>query len=148
MTASSRSILGIVTLSLGALSLVIAVTLTIVYQLPPPWKEDKPVEPKIEGQKHIEWHGVKFKWGGKVVKEDEQVSVITIPKALHISSAILAVAGLFLGPLAWYRERRYVLAGPGMGLCCIALVWQYLLLGIMIGAAAAVLLMLLASFSN
>ena len=139
----SRPILGVLTLCLGGLSLALTLYVTIVYDIPPPWREAKLAEPKIEGQKQLEWHGVKLKWGGKHVKEEDKAPELTIPKTLFLTTAALSVLGLLIGPLAYYREHRYALIVPGMSLCFTALVWQYLIFGIFVGAAVAICLIII-----
>jgi len=134
-------ILGIVTLCLGGLSLALTLFVTIIYDVAPPWREVKPAEPKIEGQKQLEWHGIKLKWGGKPA--NDPVPDMTISKSIALASAALSVLGLLLGPLAFYREHRYALIAPGMSLCIAALIWQYVLFGIIIGIGVAILLMIL-----
>lgn len=145
-----RPILGILTLCLGGLSLLRTLFTTISYDIPPPWKEEKPSAPKIEGQKQIGWKGINFKWGGKIVNEnaEEKAPVFTVPRILFLVSAALSVLGMMLGPIAYYRERLYTFALPGMSLCFVALLWQYIILGIVFGAAAAIFLIIISIFAQ
>lgn len=145
-TPTARPFWSIITLCLGALSLMLSVGTTITYDIPPPWKEVKPQEPRLEGQKQVEWHGFKFRWGGKPVKEEEKAPGFTVPKILFLSSAVISVIGLLLGSLALYREHRIALVVPAMILCFAALVWQYLIFGILLGAAVAIFCLILSMF--
>ena len=140
----AKSAIGTTTLVLGVAALGLAAIPGILFDVPHPWAAGRP-EPAVRGQKSIEWRGLKLKWGGKPVEADPAGPVRMTPaKGFALAAAAVAVIGLALGPLAWYRERRYVLAAPGMGLCCLALTWQYVLFGIMAGAAAAAFLVVLA----
>lgn len=62
------------------------------------------------------------------------------------SSMGLAVIGLVFGPIAWTKERHRVVSGAGMALCTVALLWQYIVAGVVIGVALAILLFILAHF--
>lgn len=117
----AKSAIGTTTLVLGVAALGLAALPGILFDAPHPWAAG-PREPAVRGQKSIEWRGLKFKWGGKPVEADPAGPArITPAKGFALAAAAVAVAGLALGPLAWYRERRYVLAAPGMGLCFLAL---------------------------
>lgn len=138
--------LGLATLLVGVGALAGAILAAILFDQPPPWKAaDPPPGPRIEGQKTVEFKGVKVSWGGKAVKEEPRQDEVRMTKLKGMSLGIagFALAGLALGPLAWWRERRYALAAPGMIMCCAALTWQYLIFGIAVGAAAAVFLFVL-----
>lgn len=50
--------------------------------------------------------------------------------------------------MSWVREARRGLSGPAMGICCLALVWQYVIVGILIGVAVAAVVILLGTFSG
>ena len=51
-----------------------------------------------------------------------------LPLICTILTNTPAVAGLIVGALAVWRDRRYALAGPAMLLCVLALLWHYVLL--------------------
>jgi hypothetical protein len=139
--------LGATTLGIGIVALALAIIPTILFDVPPPWNAagPKPVQPKVEGEKSVAFHGVKVAWGGKTVKEQPAADDIhlTRPKAFAIATAVVALFGMGLGPLASWRERQYALAVPGMSFCCLALTWQYVILGIVAGATAAAFLVVL-----
>ncbi len=146
-----KSALGLAALVLGVAALGLAIIPAIVFETPPPWNrsEPKPPQPRIEGQKSVEWRGIKVAWGGKAVKEaPPEQPAMNAAKWFAIATAAISLVGLALGPLAWWRERRYALAAPGMSFCCLALTWQYLILGIVVGAAAAAFLVALAMLSR
>ena len=55
-----------------------------------------------------------------------------------------ALLGILVSPLAFTRQRRSrPLAVSGAALCCAALAWQYIMVGIAIGVAVAVLLLVI-----
>ncbi len=68
-------------------------------------------------------------------------------KTFRISAVACALIALVLGPIAWVRETQPALSGTAMGIACLALIWQYILIGIIVGVAIAVLLFVLSHFS-
>ncbi len=70
------------------------------------------------------------------------------PQRFAIASASFALLGLLLGPIAWARERHPALAGWAMAICCVALVWHYIVAGIVVGVIIVVVLMMLASLGS
>ncbi len=131
----------------GVVALGLAIIPMILLDMRPTWlaqRPERPPEPRMQGQKSIEWHGLKFKWGGKPVEDAPAAAKeVAAAKSFAIATAIVALVGLVLGPLAWARERQWRLAAPGMGLCFLALTWQYVILGIAAGVAAAFFLLIL-----
>jgi hypothetical protein len=58
------------------------------------------------------------------------------------------VAGIGFAPFAWTRERHRPIAASGAAMCCIALTWQYIIAGVIVGAALAVFLFVLYQLSS
>src|SRR5438309_646092 len=65
-------------------------------------------------------------------------------KPFTIAGTVCSLSGFVLGPFAWLRRRQRSLAGCSLMLCCAALVWQYVLIGVAAGVGLAVLLLILA----
>ena len=138
--------LGATTLGIGVVALGLAIIPTILFDVPPPWNAPRPkaAESKVEGETSVAWRGVKVSWGGKAVKVEPADGIHLSPaKGFALATAIVAILGMAVGPLASWRERQYALAVPGMSFCCIALTWQYVILGIVAGATAAAFLVVL-----
>lgn len=74
---------------------------------------------------------------------DQQDKTDRLLKWFMLSAVSCSLIGLILGPISWVREKQPVLAGSAIGCCCLALVWQYVVIGIIVGVAIAVLLMIL-----
>jgi hypothetical protein len=64
-------------------------------------------------------------------------------KWFQVAATSLALVGLVLGPIAWVREKQPPLSGSAMAICTVAIFWHYVVLGIAIGVAVVVVLMLL-----
>jgi hypothetical protein len=69
-------------------------------------------------------------------------------KMFTISAVCCSLIGLILGPISWAREKQPALSGSAMGICCLAIVWQYVVMGILIGVAIAVLLIVISTFAT
>ncbi len=69
-------------------------------------------------------------------------------KWFTITAVSCSLAGLTLGPVAWAKEKQPALSGTAIGICCLALVWQYIVIGIAIGVTIAVLLFLISYFAR
>lgn len=63
-------------------------------------------------------------------------------KPFQVASLVIAILGLCLGPIGWLRERPPVLPVCGMGLCAVALLWYWIVLGIALGVAIFIFFML------
>lgn len=137
--------LGGLTLLTGVVALGLAIIPAIVFGVTPTWLDRRPApEPRVQGQKSIEWRSIKFKWGGKPAPDaPAPTAPMTAAKSFAVATAVVALVGLVLGPVAWQRERQWVLTGPGMGFCFLALTWQYVIFGIAAGVAAAIFLFVL-----
>ena len=74
-------------------------------------------------------------------------AAVSPARAFRVSGAGLALLGLTVAPFAWRHRRNRPLAVAAVGLCCLALTWQYVVVGIAVGAAIAILLIILSAFS-
>ena len=162
----SKHLLGFSALLAGVTALGLAVIPGIVHDQPLPWvgKTDTPAaaekpKPALQADarvtlkiKEVE---VKLPLKGKGEKRppaqlpeepDRAAAPVNPVKWFTISAVAVALLGLVFGPLAWIHEKQPALSGSAMALCCAALVWQYVLLGIMIGTGIAVVLILFSYF--
>lgn len=64
-----------------------------------------------------------------------------------VSAVSCSLIGLILGPIAWAREEQKAISGSAIGICCVALVWEYIVIGVAVGAAIAVLIIVLSHVS-
>lgn len=69
-------------------------------------------------------------------------------KWFTIAAVSCSLIGLILGPISWAREKQPALSGSAMGICCLALVWHYVVMGIAVGVAVAVIVILLSHFAG
>ena len=64
-------------------------------------------------------------------------------KYFTIAAISCALVGLVLGPVAWVREKQPALSGSAMAICCVALLWEYIIIGIAVGVAVVIVVLLL-----
>lgn len=155
---SRRFAWSLATLFVGVLALSAAVMIHLTFEEPQPQAKAPPPKPeKVEGGIRLEWKGFKVRFGGKTVEEKEEPQVKPEPaptaaalkrrQAYRMFTATIALIGLAAGPLAFWRESAYALSGPGMAFCFLALTWQYIMAGIVIGVAVLVVLLILSAIS-
>jgi hypothetical protein len=141
---------------LSALTIVLGVAALLLSLLPPviydepfrwPWEpEEKKAAPEDQGGVTIKTKRLRFTFGANKPTQPAAIEPPISPlKPFRIAMIIVCAIGLGLAPLAWIRERHRPLAGAGAALCCAALFWQYLLIGIVVGVAIAVILLLLSA---
>lgn len=163
---------GIAALVAGIVALGFAVIPGIALDRPLPFADeerDRPAPPEPEREGGITFKFKKFSvtfGGGKkddakdVAQEDnpqqgaaaaaEQQRPMDrdhLLKWFTITAVSCSLAGLILGPVAWAKEKQPALSGTAIGICCLALVWQYVVIGIATGVAIAVLLILISYFA-
>lgn len=114
---SNPYIVGQVTLLLGAMSLGLAVLPAAVMAESP---DELSVVDELEGEVD-----------GRV-------------KPFRVASMAVAILGLAIGPIGWLREKPPLLPISGMCLCGVALLWYWIVLGVMI----AVLILALAALAG
>jgi hypothetical protein len=146
------------TLFIGVLALSAAVMFHLAFEQPKPQAKAPPPKPeRIEGGIRLEWKGFKVRFGGKTAEPSEQpkaepelappADALKRRQAYRMITAAIALIGLAAGPLACWRESAYALSGPGMAFCFLALTWQYIIAGIVIGVAVLVVLFILSALS-
>ena len=81
--------------------------------------------------------------GTTVVTHKVLDETASLYETLTVSSAILAIACLIGGFLAYTKEKQPVLLSGTLALAGLALVWQYILIGIIVAVIVVVLLFLL-----
>jgi hypothetical protein len=163
---------GIAALAVGLIALGFAVIPGIALDRPFPFSDeerDRPAAPE-----HAQEGGVTFKFkkfsvtfgGGKkddakeAAQEDKPQQGAAAAQARQraidrdhllkwftITAVSCSLVGLVLGPVAWAKEKQPAISGPAIGICCVALVWQYIVIGIAIGVTIAVLLILISYFA-
>lgn len=132
--SQSTGKLGIAAVLLGVVALGLAIIPRAVFEVPPPWSTGPAPEPRevTEGGKSIEWKGTKVTIGGttKLVYPPPPPPVSAASKSVFICTAVAALAGIAVGLIAARRERSYLLAGPALAMCCMALLWDCVLIGV------------------
>jgi hypothetical protein len=59
-----------------------------------------------------------------------------------------SLVGLILSPIAWVREKQPFLSGSAMSICCLALFWQYIVLGVVTAVTIVLVILLLSAISS
>ncbi|MEN6495327.1 MAG: hypothetical protein ABFD16_13690 [Thermoguttaceae bacterium] len=152
-------VLSIVGLAVAAIALGLASIPAIVFErpLPNPFAQEKEEKPRVEPPREREG-GITLKYkslsvnvGGKAPKKEEvakaapRAEVTKDPVHWFTIAAIgCALIGLVLSSFAQVRERHTVLTISAMGCCVAAITWQYVAIGIAVGAAVAAFLVMLA----
>ena len=162
---------GITALLVGIIALGLAVIPGIALDQPVPFANEQPDEPlspnpepsgvtlkfkkwsvTIGGDKKETDHDIPNEDGLKqedsaVADQQRSIDRDDLLKWCTISAVSCSLIGLILGPISWVREKQPVLAGSAIGICCLALVWQYIVIGIAVGVAIAVLLFVLSQLA-
>lgn len=93
---------------------------------------------------------VSFSFGKKKDEDKEPISVAPaqadhsqLLKIFILSAAAVGVLGLLLSIFAHHKEGQTSLNASSAGICILAISWQYVLVGISIGVAAAILFLFL-----
>lgn len=161
MVRFRRHVLGIVALALGACSLGLVAIPAVVFdepvprprQAPEPAKPDPPVDDS--GGITLSTKRFSIHLGRKQDPATRPVAaVVPAPpprsptKPYRVAAVAVALVGLVTATLAAVRERHWGMAGAAAVFCVGAVMWQYLVLGVVIGAAVAVLLLFLALFGG
>jgi len=147
--------LSVVTLLFGAVALGLAAIPPIALGRPLgllPEKEAKVVPPELRHEGGIRLAVGKFSvtFGGKEVAEPAPPPPPPLQNPLKwflVTMIGCALVGLVLGPIAWSRERHFVISGTGMALATAAVIWQYIIIGVVVAVAIVVILALVSAFS-
>jgi hypothetical protein len=172
---SKSAILGITALVAAIVALAFAVLPANVIQPPVPTAPETPADevPEVEpkGRFNFKWKSFSFSFGKRDEPVDEaalreheerEKTVAAARQAdalarsshqallrwLTLISAGFALVGLTIGPVAWARERHPVLAGSAMAISSAALLWQYIIVGIVVGVAVLIILAFISSFAS
>ena len=163
---------GIAALVVGIIALALAVIPGIALDRPLPFASEKPDEPPPPEPERVGGVTLEFKkwsvtFGGGKKDDDKHLAQDDQPhenvaaadhelpidrddllKLSTIAAVSCSLIGLILGPISWIREKQPALSGTAVGICCLALVWQYIVIGIVVGVAIAVLLIVLSHFAG
>lgn len=145
-----KHLVGIIALVLGVSALVCAVL----------WEKgaDERKRAQLEyerrqqsGAKHFEvdLKGLKVTFG-KNKEQDESIetaSKIVEYPPLYIATLILSVATLIMGPIAWIKEKDPIISIIALTFGGIALFLHYVVIGISIGVAVAIIVALAGGMS-
>lgn len=147
----TRASLSYVALGVGVLALGLAVIPGIAMDQPLPILDDSEERKESQAARWtFSFNDVSFSIGGEKTDDEEETEAERarrIRRGFDLSAAGLAICGMVLGPVSWAREKRRALSGSAMGICVLALVWQYVVIGIALGVAVAVLLIVLGHLS-
>lgn len=126
--SQSEGHLAVVAWVLGVTALALAILLRVVFQVPLPWPiPQAPRSVRIaEMAQPLELTG----------------SAGELPVACAIVIRATALAGLCVGCVAIWRDRSYSLSGPAIALCCLALLWHYALVVVMMTIAVVASIMI------
>jgi hypothetical protein len=151
------------TLLLGVLALGLVVLPAIIFDQPLPWslparEKNQPVErpePPTAHRFNIKINKFEFAFGKSTSQPATAAAEVTAPpplpppnpvKPYQISAVIFALAGLITGPVAWTSARRSrPLVVSGVTCCCAAILWHYVVAGLIVGVAVAILLFILSA---
>ncbi len=150
--------LGITALLIGIVALGLAVIPGLAMERPEERPETPPlIESESDGGVTLTFKEFSVTWGGKseegeevaeqAVNQEEPIDRNRLLKWFTLSAVCFSLVGLVLGPISWARERQPAISGSAIGVCCLALVWQYVVIGIAVGVGIAVLLIVLSQFS-
>jgi hypothetical protein len=153
--SSSRVVLSFAALVLGVVALGLAIVPRAWFGAPPPpWPEQTSAPPPspppvVEGGVTFKVKGMQVNIGGKTppapppapVPLPEPVPMTA--KSFAAATAVVALLGAFASALACWRERSYILAIPGAGMCCAAILWHYIVLGVIFGIGILIVIAVL-----
>lgn len=154
-------ILSMIGLIAGMIALALAVVPAIAFErpLPNPFadkkNDDRRIDPPAEreGGITLKFKGMSMNIGGKVPKKEvpaEKPPEVTKDpiRWLTISAIGCALIGLVAATVGHLRERHTILTVTSMGCCAAAITWQYVAIGIVVGVALAVLVIVLRNLDN
>ena len=161
-------IVGILALLVGITALGLALIPGIALDRPlalPAEYHEPPAAPKAEPEKGVT---LRFKkWsvtlGGGKKDADPNAAAPNAPKRIDeqlrgerdrllkwftISAVSCSLIGLVLGPISWVREKQPAISGSAIAISCFAILWQYIIIGIVVGVAVAVFLIVLSHLAG
>lgn len=134
----------------GAIALGLAAIPPIISEKPfGLWREEPPPpQPaQLQGGLNFKLGKLEVNVGGKRENPPPLPPPPNPTRWFFVWAVALALPAIVVGAIAWQRESQHALAGTGMFLGVLAITWQYLIVGIAIGVAAAIILILLSSAS-
>ena len=150
--SQSRGRIGVAAVILGVIALGLAIISRAIFDVPPPWPTQPVAEPQhvVEGGKTLEWKGARITIGGttKVVAPPPPPSPPVSSKVVFIATAIVSLIGIAAGLIASWRDRSYMLGGPAVALCSMALLWHYILIAVTVAIAFFIIVAILASLAG
>ena len=104
-----------------------------------------PHEKQVEGGFSIDIKGFSFSWGKSKQEESniESTSELSTVDPFFIATAGSAVLAILLASFSWVRENEPRLSITAMVLSVLALTWQYVILGVILGVAAIIVCVIL-----
>lgn len=149
-------------LSLSIAGLIFAVLAFGLAIIPPiaagrsllaPFDEPKAPEPlaEREGGLTLKFKDLSVNLGGKAPKARPVNQPLAINDPIRwfaISAIACALIGLAIATAAQVRDRHTILTTASVAICVAAMTWQYLIAGLVIGIAVAVLLLILRSLAD
>jgi hypothetical protein len=158
-----RHAIGILALLVGITALGLAVIPRIVLDRPlalPAEHHERRAPPKAEPKEGFTFRFKKWSvtFGGGKKDGDANAAAPNAPAArdeelrterdrllkwFTISAVSCSLLGLILGPISWVREKQPAISGSAIAISCFAIVWQYIIIGIVVGVAVAVILIVL-----
>ncbi|MDB5320042.1 MAG: hypothetical protein JWN40_1673 [Phycisphaerales bacterium] len=161
----SRHLLARLTLLLGVVALGLVVLPAMVYDQPPfraaadkeqdSHGDDRTSKPPVAHRFNVKINKFEFAFGKATTQPSTAPGETPLPtqppppppnpvKPYQIGAVVVALLGLITGPTAWTTARRSrPLVVSGMTCCCVAITWHYVVAGLVIGVAVAILLFIL-----
>lgn len=158
-TTSKGFILSLIALLIGAIGIGLASVPNVIYERPL-WPIEQQISPKALENKPaltLKLGNVSVGFGESAEAEAEaeaariaaeQAAIDQKMKRFTLAAIACSILGFILIPFAWTRERRQSFAVTAILLCCIALTWQYFVIGVVVGIGITVLMLALSSIST
>ncbi len=140
-----RHLTGLAALCLG----VTAIVLAVLGESEARAREQRRLAEALRPGWTVKIRGVSITVGGKPRSETtaEPRSAPTGPPRLQLAALTAAALAFFLGPFSWVREKQPILSCSAIGFAAVAVAWQYIVAGIVVGVAVVVIALLLSHFS-
>ncbi|MEX0865886.1 MAG: hypothetical protein WD030_00920 [Pirellulales bacterium] len=160
---------GIAALLVGAVALGLAVMPGIALDRPLPFESEGPEEakreiPELEGGVTFKTDKFSLTFGSAKEESPQEIEARELAQAAReaaerkrrderdaalnqfsLAAAGCSLLGLVFGAFSWGRETQPAIAAVAMGMACLALLWQYVVIGVVVGVAIVVLLLLISS---
>lgn len=154
---SKGYILSLIALLFGVIGIGLASVPNVIYERPL-WPIEQQISPKALENKpalKLKLGNVSIGFGESKEAEAEAARIAADKAAMDqkmkrftLAAIACSILGFILIPFAWTRERRQSFAVTAILLCCIALTWQYFVIGVVVGVGISVLMLALSSIST